>query len=80
MELELLIQWVLGAYGHLLFFAHEMTGPEFAAEIRATYDCGATGAGPINETAAKIAERRRGTFYHRQGVIGYVQEAMPCSQ
>lgn len=54
------VRWVVGAYHHLLPFGETVHGPFLAGRIRATYDCGDTGAGPVNESAARVAERMPG--------------------
>lgn len=61
---KMLFEWLMNAYGFLVPLHHAMTGAEFAASIRGAYDCGPTGAGPINETAAKFAEQHAGSFAH----------------
>ncbi len=68
---ENLITWVLQCYGHCIPCGQTLTGKAFGAEIRKAYATDAAGAGPINDTAARIAERCPGRFIHQRYTIAY---------
>ncbi len=68
-----LLAWVVQCYGHCVPRGQTLTGPQFAAAIRSVYETGAEGAGPINDTAARIAERLPGRVTHTPCLIRYEQ-------
>jgi len=68
-----LITWVVQCYGHCVPRNARLTGPQFAEAIRQVYDTSHSGAGPINDTAARIAAQCPGTFYHQHCTVGYEQ-------
>ena len=63
-----LMNWLLHAYGHLIELHHQVTGPEFGALIRHTYD---TVDCFRNRVAAEFAEIHTGTFAHTWWAMTY---------
>jgi hypothetical protein len=58
---ESLIRWIMSNYGHLIPKG-TMEAKDLGTSIRKHYYCGSDGDGPINETAAKIAENNQGMY------------------
>ncbi len=69
---ECLITWIVQAYGHCIPRGQTITGPALAEEIRKVYTTDTSdAAGPINDTAARIAQKCPGRFAHRHCTISY---------
>lgn len=70
---ESLIAWIVQCYGHCIPRNARLTGKQFAASIREIYDTSPQGCGPINDSAARIAEQCPGVFYNQHCTMGYEQ-------